>query len=209
MNDSLISTFLPVTGLLLVLFLSVHLAGLVVGAVAPNLFELYAANLHASSWLGFIEITLLIIALIHIFLTFLKVISNYKKGNQTNLVSKRKDFLGVFSARFQPLGGVILLSFLIIHLEQFRFPRPSIGQELSSILIVLSSMKNLILYLLGSLALFFHLFHGIESSHRSLGLLSNSNALLIRTFGRGLSLLIGLGFLLIAFFLGGTSLLIN
>ena len=107
------------------------------------------------------------------------------------------------AARSQPFGGVCLFSFLLIHLNQLRFPRPLDGAELSTLHFYLKSPIILNIYFLGSLALFLHLFHGIESSHRSLGLLTSDNALLIRNFGRSLSLFIGGGFVLVTGLLGG------
>ena len=87
--------------------------------------------------------------------------------------------------------------FIVIHLRHLRFPRPPYGEELSTLHFVLYSQSNLIIYLLGSLALFFHLFHGIESSQRSLGLLTSENASLIRIFGRSLSIIISIGFIVV------------
>ena len=191
------------SGLLLILFLIIHLAGLVLAVLAPAEFELYAAGLHSASWINLLECGLIGVALIHIYLTIKKVIDNSQTGNSSSLVSRRKDYLAVLAARSQPLGGVCLFSFLLIHLEQLRFPRPLDGAELSTLHFYLNSPINLIIYFLESLALFLHLFHGIESSHRSLGLLTSENALLIRNFGRSLSLLIGLGFVLVTGLLGG------
>ena len=191
------------SGLLLVLFLIIHLAGLVVAVIAPTKFELYAAALHSASWMNLLECGLLVVALIHMSLTIKKVMDNFQASNSPSLVSRRKDYLAVLAARSQPLGGICLLSFLLIHINQLRFPRPLDGAELSTLHFFLESPITLIIYFLGSIALFLHLFHGIESSHRSLGLLTSENALLIRNFGRSLSLLIGLGFVLVTGLLGG------
>ena len=189
--------FLTSSGLFLVFFLIIHLCGLLLAAIDPISFELYASALHSSSWLIVCELILLVIALIHLFLTFAKVISNSQKGNTSNLVSRRIDFLAVFAARSQPIGGIVLLSFLFIHLRQLRFPRPSDGCELSTLQLFLSSPVNSIVYILASLALFLHLFHGIESSQRSLGVLTPLNSSLIRSLGRGFSVIISAGFVFV------------
>ncbi len=171
--------------------------GLLLAIQSPVSFELYASSLHSAFWVSICEALLLAIALIHISLTFVKVISNFQNGHTANLVSRRKDFLAVFAARSQPIGGIVLLSFLFIHLRQLRFPRPSDGFELSTLQLFLSSPVNFSVYILGSLALFFHLFHGIESSQRSLGFLTPFNSSLIRAVGRGLSMIISAGFVLV------------
>ena len=195
--------FLASSGLLLVFFLVIHLAGLLLAVIAPMTFELYATVLHSASWVIVCEFILVGISLIHILLTLAKIISNSQSGNTSNLVSRRKDFLAVFAARSQPIGGTVLLYFLFIHLGQLRFPRPADGSELSTLQLFLASPANSSVYLLGSLALFLHLFHGIESSHRSLGFLTFENSLFIRSFGRGLSFFISIGFILLTISLGG------
>ena len=194
--------FIASSGLFLVFFLVIHLGGLVFAAMAPSAFEFYASVLHSASWVIVGEFILGAITFIHISLTLAKVISNYQNGYNSNLVSRRKDFLAVFAARSQPVGGIVLLSFLFIHLRQLRFPRPSDGFELATLQFVLSSPVNFSIYLLGALALFFHLFHGIESSQRSLGRLTPLNSSLIRALGRGLSLSISAGFVLVTALLG-------
>ena len=191
------------SGLFLVFFLIIHLFGLLLATIAPISFELYASVLHSASWVILLECILVAVAFIHILLTFTKVISNIRNGNTANLVSRRKDFLAIFAARFQPIGGVSLLTFLLIHLRQLRFPRPSDGSELSTLQYLLSFQVNSSFYILGSLALFFHLFHGIESSQRSLGFLTPLNSSLIRALGRSFSFLISAGFILVTALLSG------
>jgi len=197
LTKSLTRIFLAGSGLLLVFFLIIHLIGLFLAVIDPISFELYASALHSASWVILCEFSLVAIALIHIFLTFTKVLRNFQNRNTGNLVSRRKDFLAIFAARSQPIGGIVLLSFLLIHLRQLRFPRPSDGSELSVLQYILSSPVNSSVYIFGSLALFLHLFHGIESSQRSLGLLTPLNSSLIRAFGRGLSVIISVGFVLV------------
>ncbi len=201
--------FLAGSGLLLVFFLVIHLTGIVLAVIAPLTFELYASELHTALWVNVLELFLTATVLVHIFLTLQKVFQNSQTGNTSDLVSRRKDFLAVLAARSQLIGGIILLYFLWIHLGQLRFPRPPDGEELYTIRLVLSSSKNSIIYVIGSLTLFFHLLHGIESSQRSLGIITDENAFLIRVLGRGLSLLISAGFALATIALTRSSFLIN
>ena len=201
--------YLASSGLCLVVFLIIHLIGLLLAVIAPISFELYASALHSASWLNWIEVLLLLIVLTHIVLTLRKVLKNSQSGNSTGLVSRRKDFLAVLAARSQPMGGVVLLAFILIHLEQLRFPRPPEGAELSTIHSLLASPGNLAIYIVGILVMFLHLFHGIESSQRSLGFLTPVNAAFIRGFGRGLSFMISAGFIVVTISLGTTGFLID
>ena len=70
------------SGLLLVLFLVVHLAGLIPALAAPLAFEHYADTLHHSAWLPVLELSLAIAVLLHISLSLLKTVQNRQAGNQ-------------------------------------------------------------------------------------------------------------------------------
>ena len=192
---------LSYTGLIIVGFVSIHLAGLIYAGINPNGFEIYASNLHSNTFLPYIELSLTFIFFIHIILTINKVVKNISSTNKASLVSRRNDFLGVLAYKIQPLSGLILASFLFIHLLQLRFPRPEVSLELDSLKNNLESNQNLALYCLASIALFFHMIQGIESGHRSLGILNTKNSLKIRYVGRFLSIFSGLSFLIVTFYL--------
>jgi len=194
---------LATSGLLLILFLYLHLGGLIYASIAPSSFEIYAANLHTAIWFKWFEYALLLIALIHISLTLIKVYKNYMISRSVDFVSRRDDSLAVFAAKSQPIGGIVLLSFVLIHLAQLRFPRPHNGAELAVLRDVLDSPISVVIYILGSVALFLHLFHGLESAQRSLGTLTSKNAFFIRHIGRSLSLILGMGFVLVTASLQG------
>lgn len=185
-----------VSGLLLVLFLVVHLAGLIPALAAPLAFEHYADTLHHSAWLPVLELSLAIAALLHISLSLLKTVQNRQAGNQAQLNSRRNQPLAAFASRHRLIAGLITLSFLAVHLAQLRWPRPVAGQERELLLTVLHQPLNLGLYAAASLAVALHLLHGAEAAHRSLGWLTPLNSWLVRSGGRLLALLIGGGFLL-------------
>ena len=139
--------------------------------------------------------------MIHIFLTLTKVLKNRSSSNKAILRTRRNDYLGVLASRVQPFTGVILASFLIIHLLQLRFPRPGDNLELTSLKNKLGGIHILLLYSLASISLFFHMIHGIESGHRSLGILSQSNSLNIRYISRFICIFFGLSYLIMTFYL--------
>ena len=138
---------------------------------------------------------------IHIFLTLIKVLKNRSSGNKAILKTRRNDYLGVLASKVQPFTGIILASFLIIHLLQLRFPRPGDNLELISLKNKLGGVHILVLYSLASISLFFHMVQGIESGHRSLGILSQSNSLNIRNISRFISIFSVLSFLIMTFYL--------
>jgi len=187
------------SGLLLVLFLLLHLAGLALAPLAPQRFEAYAAALHRSAWLPAAELALLAVALTHLGLSLLRAAANRRAAGNTAALRSRRTGplapLAAWAARSQVAGGLLLLLFLALHLAQLRWPRPAAGAELAALAAVLASPWSLALYLAAPLALALHLFHGGEAAHRSLGLLQPANASAIRAAARLLALLVGGGFL--------------
>ena len=182
--------FQSYSGLVLVFFIAVHLAGIILAGINPEAFEIYASNLHSSIFLPYLEIVLTTTFIIHIFLTLKKVLKNRSSGNTAILRTRRNDYLGVLASKVQPFTGIILASFLIIHLFQLRFPRPEDNLELTSLKNKLEDVNTLVLYSLTSISLFFHMVKGIESGHRSLGILSQNNSYNIRYIGRFISTII-------------------
>ena len=199
--ETLTQKFQSYSGLILVFFIAVHLAGVIFAGINPDAFEIYASSLHSSLFLPYSEIVLAITFIIHIFLTLKKVLKNRSSGNKAILKTRRNDYLGVLASKVQPFTGVILASFLIVHLLQLRFPRPGDNLELISLKNKLGGVHILVLYSLASISLFFHMVQGIESGHRSLGILSQSNSLNIRYISRFISIFFGLSYLIMTFYL--------
>jgi succinate dehydrogenase / fumarate reductase cytochrome b subunit len=200
MNAEILRRSSAASGLLLVLFLLLHLAGVALAPLAPARFEVYAAALHRSAWLPAAELALLAVALVHLGLSLSRVLANRRAGNSAALRSRRKGPLAplaALAARSQAAGGVVLLGFLVLHLAQLRWPRPLAGAELAALEAVLANPWSLLLYFGSALALAVHLFHGGEAAHRSLGLLQPANASAIRATARLLGVLIGGGFVVV------------
>ena len=201
------------SGLLLVLFLLLHLAGVALAPLAPQRFEAYAAALHGSVWLPAAELVLLAVALVHLGLSLARAAANRRATGggmaKAALRSRRTGPLAplaALAARSQAAGGLLLLLFLAVHLAQLRWPRPLAGAELAALAAVLASPWSLALYLAAAGALALHLFHGGEAAHRSLGLLQPANASAIRAAARLLALLVGGGFLAVTLALALQSL---
>jgi succinate dehydrogenase / fumarate reductase cytochrome b subunit len=195
-----------VSGLVLVLFLVVHLGGLAPALVNPAAFERYAALLHRQPWLPLVELALLLALLVHPALALRRALRLARaRGKAPALRRSRREGPGeglaaLAAARAPWIGGLLLL-FLAVHLLQLRWHRPAEGHELAALLAVLRSPASLALYGAGSLAAGLHLFHGHEAAHRSLGLLDPANAARIRALGRLLALLLGGGFALLTLLL--------
>lgn len=198
------------SGLLLVLFLVVHLAGLVPAVVDPVGFERYATLLHHQPWLPALELSLLAAGLLHPALALIRAVRLARARGPAPALrrSRRQGSLEGLAARaaiLAPWSGALLLLFLVVHLQQLRWHRPADGEELQTLLSVLHNPASLALTIGGALAAGLHLFHGHEAAHRSLGLLDPTNAPRIRQLGRLLALGLGGGFALVALILMGRS----
>ena len=186
------------SGLLLVLFLVAHLAGVLPALIAPVQFELYATALHHQPWLPWLEGSLAATAVVHLMFTVAKTLRNRRAGNTSVLRSRRGRPLEALASRSKVAAGLITLGFLALHLQQLRWPRPADGLEREVLQQVLLQPISLVIYAAGSLAIGLHLLHGTEAAHRNLGLLTPANGTGIRWGGRLLASGIGGGFLLIS-----------
>ena len=186
------------SGLLMVLFLVVHLTGLLPALIAPAQFELYATALHHQPWLPILEVSLATTAAVHLIFTAAKTLRNRRAGNTAALRSRRGRPIEALASRSKVAAGMITLGFLTLHLQQLRWPRPVDGLEREVLLKVLQQPTSLLVYGLGSLAIGLHLLHGAEAAHRNLGFLNPVNGPSIRWGGRLLATVIGGGFLLIS-----------
>lgn len=207
-----LDALIPLSGLLLVLFLALHLAGVSLALLAPPAFEAWAATLHHQLWLPPLEIALAAALLLHPLLSLGRARRNALAGGPLpgSRASRRSGVIEALVARagrWLPFSGALLLLFLVVHLAQLRWPRPPAGAELAALLAALAGPLSLALYAAAGLAVGLHLLHGVESAHRSLGLLEPDNGRAIRLAGRGLALLLGGGFALLPLALalrGGT-----
>ncbi len=191
---------IPISGLLLILFLGVHLLGVSQLLVDPAGFERSASALHGNRWLPPLELGLALVALSHLALTLRRAVLNRQARGPVGygqLRSRRQAPLASLASRSAPWSGAVLLLFLAVHLAQLRLQRPPPGLEAELLRSALSAQWALALYVLAGVALGLHLLHGAESAFRSLGVLDSGNAALIRGAGRLLAAVVGGGFALL------------
>ena len=190
---------IPISGLVLVLFLVVHLAGVSLALLDPAGFEQLAEALHRQPWLPPLEVALAAALLFHPLLALVRSLSNrHARGAVAGPQRSRRggglEAAAALAGRWTPWSGALLLVFLVVHLVQLRLHRPVAGAELEALLAALASPFSLGLYGLAGAAVGLHLLQGNESAHRSLGWLTPANRERIRGLGRALALLLGAGF---------------
>lgn len=197
------------TGLALVGFLVVHLAGnLTLFADTDGAaFDGYAHAIESNPLLPIAEIVLAALFVGHIALAIHVSMQNREA---TGVRYRVRATLGraTPASRSMVVTGVLLLVFLVIHLWDFRiqaFFGPWEGGSLAALVKArLASPIGMVVYAVGSVVVGVHLSHGIRSTFQSLGVHHPKYQPLLRNAGLTLAVLLGLGFLsfpIVIFFL--------
>jgi len=206
---------MALTGIFLILFLTVHLAGnlqllfpiLFGEAEAGRKFNEYAHFMGHNELIQIISIGNFTFILLHIIVSIWLTRSNmvarqvgyaYNGGNRSSLQS-----------RYMMVLGTIVLIFLAVHLPHF-WAKSKFG-GLESITYNGIEMHNLykatieafkqemfvIIYVLGMIGLAFHLSHGFQSAFQTLGLNHQKYTPFIKSLGAIYSIVVPFGFALI------------
>lgn len=179
---------LGLTGLGLCGFLVVHLSGNLLMYRGEEHYNDYARFLHANELLPLAEVGLLVLFLLHIYLALTTTRDNTAARPIPYAMKESK--LEHQAAQFAPhntmlFTGLIVLIFLIVHLldmrfEAFgqmmfggfssRFVTPEGETPFAHAIRVLHDPVSAGVYLIGSLFVGYHVWHGFQSAFRSLGL---------------------------------------
>ncbi len=194
------------TGLLLILYIVVHLAGNLFIFAGPNVFNGYAHKLHSlRPFLYVIELGLAGVFLIHIYFTYLVVLENLHARSQKYAVSKDVGERS-FSTRIMPYTGTFLFAFLVWHLMDFTFvdhegPRSILnGISFGVYGVVYNSLRNPLHslgYIIAMGCLGFHLSHGIQSFFQTYGYHHERFTPMMKYVSKFLGLIIAFGYSLI------------
>lgn len=212
-----------ITGILLLLFVIVHLAGnlAIFGeADAMNEYSLFLHSLGPLLWIA--RIGLLLAFLIHAWIG-ISIWWNKRKARPQKYEvysSKGGPSKQSISSRSMAFTGVVLLIFVIIHLDTFALGDTETvminGQEASDIKqLVIDTFQNPIYafgYTIVMILLGVHLGHGVWSSFTSLTMKSKKMSASVYAIGIAIAILLAIGFLFIPlyiYFTGGEGSLIS
>jgi len=194
-----------VTGLALVLYLIVHIAGNLMVFGGPSLFNKYAYTLESNPLIPVIEIGLLLLFVVHVYKTVTMFLSNqqarparYARKQRAGYTSRKS-----FASSTMIFSGLWLLVFIVIHVKAFRYGTEYAwaegGRDLYRLEIENFSNPLIVLfYVLSMLVVGSHLWHVASSSLQSLGLDHPRWTPRIRATGKLLAVLIAGGFITIA-----------
>ena len=205
---------MAVTGLALVAFVIVHMAGNLQVFGGPDKINGYSAFLKGTGellWLA--RLGLLGAVLLHILMAL--QLTQIKNAARPIGYTRRDPQVSTLGARSMRWGGVVLLVFIVLHLLHFTtgtiFPYASSnGATFSAHDVyanVVSAFRNVwvvLLYVVAMLFLLLHLFHGAWSSVRTLGLSKPTPHPLERRISTAIAVVVWLGFTAVpvAVFLG-------
>jgi succinate dehydrogenase / fumarate reductase cytochrome b subunit len=194
-----------ITGLALVLYLLIHIAGNLLVFFGPAFFNKYAYTLEGNPLVPIIEIGLLLIFLIHVYKTARMFLGNrdarpvrYAQKKPAGRTSRK-----TFASSTMILSGLWLLAFIVIHVKAFRYGTeydwPAGGRDLYRLEMENFSSPLMVgFYVLSMLVVGSHLWHGISSAFQSLGADTPAWTRLILPGGKVIAVLIAGGFIVIA-----------
>jgi succinate dehydrogenase / fumarate reductase cytochrome b subunit len=174
---------MSLTGLFLISFLTIHLIGnLAVFSSDDGLaFNAYAAFMSTNPLIGIVSYLLYAGIVLHVVVAGMLYFKN-NSARPVKYKNQKASENSSWESRSMTLLGVLILAFLFIHLKDFWWQYKHGGGVVFDIdangnrdiyALVVTQFKTtfaLVSYLIGLIALFFHLKHGFQSAFQTLGL---------------------------------------
>jgi succinate dehydrogenase / fumarate reductase, cytochrome b subunit len=207
-SSSVGSKFLvALTGLSLVGFLILHLAGNLLIVAGPDKFNAYSHALVSNPLVIPAELGLLALLLLHVF----KAVQHVVRGRAARRHGYSKQVWAGGTSRKSVgsatmfLSGLILLVFLVIHIGTLKFgpvytadtPEYNVRDLYRLVVEVFQAPGVVLFYVVSMIAMGLHLRHGISSAFQSLGLMSPGWTPAVLRSGLWLAVVLGTGFALI------------
>lgn len=207
---------MALTGLFLILFLTVHLVGNiqllfgnVIGSDGGEAFNKYAHFMGHNELVQIISKGNFFFIVLHIIVSIVLTVSNNQARPQRYQYSKPSANSGWSSRNMMILGSLVFI-FIVVHLVNFygrsKFGETPMvqygnGEEIQNLYVVVqeafSQLWLVALYVVSMIALAFHLSHGFQSAFQTIGLNHAKYSPAIKFLGKAYSILIPLGFALI------------
>jgi len=197
---------LGLTGLLLFLYLILHLAGNALIFAGPEIFNEYSHALISNPLIIPIEIALLLVFLVHVY----KAITNYVANRSARPVGyELKRYAGhtsrkSFASSTMILSGLVVFVFIVIHVKQFKYgawyqtvsdnPIRDLARTEYE---VFAHPAWVAFYVIATLLVGLHLRHGISSGFQSIGFDHPLYTRRLTRWGIAFAILIGGGLALI------------
>jgi succinate dehydrogenase cytochrome b subunit len=189
---------MAVTGLIWVAYLITHVLANLLVFQGPAKINAYSAFLHRTGGVLWAARLVLIAALVLHVIAAIQLAARRQEARPTGYAAGRKTEVSTLAGRTIRWGGALILAFLVYHILHFTLgtvhPDFIDGDPYHNVAAGFRSLPVVIGYVIAMAAVGLHLYHGLWSSGRSLGLSPPSPRPLRRTVALVLALVVWLGF---------------
>jgi len=201
---------MALTGLFLILFLAVHLAGnlqLLLGDEGKA-FNIYAHSMATNPFIKVVSYGNFFFILLHVVYSILLTRKN-KSARKVGYAVSPKDSESTWASKNMGILGTILLIFIVVHLKGFWFeskfgsiPMATYDGEqyldlYATVDFAYTNIWIVLFYVVCMAFLAFHLSHGFTSAFQTLGLNHKKYSPIVKMIGKGFSILVPILFALI------------
>jgi len=203
MNSSVVKKQLVgVTGLLLCGFLVSHLAGNFLLLVGPEAFNKYGHALTSNPLIYVAEAGLLVLFLAHMGMAIKLTLQNKAARPQAYYMKTRTGRGSTFASSSMPYTGLVLLAFIIFHLQGLKFGAVYnvtydgvVMRDLYRLTFEkFSTLPYVAFYVISMFAMGVHVSHGFWSAFQSVGFFHNRYTPALQKAAVAFALLVGGGF---------------
>jgi succinate dehydrogenase cytochrome b subunit len=189
---------MAVTGLIWVAYLITHVVANLLVFQGPAKINAYSAFLHGTGGALWGARLVLIAALVLHVIAAIQLADRKKEARPTGYAAGREPQVSTWASRTIRWGGALILLFLVYHILHFTIgtahPDFVESNPYHNVATGFRSLPVVALYLIAMGAVGLHLYHGLWSSGRSLGVSPPSPRPLRRSVALVLALLVWLGF---------------
>jgi succinate dehydrogenase / fumarate reductase cytochrome b subunit len=189
---------MAVTGLIWVAYLITHVLANLLVFQGPGKINAYSAFLHGTGGALWGARLVLIAALVLHVIAATELADRRKEARPTEYAAGREQQVSTWASRTIRWGGALILLFLVYHILHFTIgtahPDFVEGNPYHNVATGFRSLPVVALYLIAMGAVGLHLYHGLWSGGRSLGVSPPSPRPLRRSVALVLALLVWLGF---------------
>ena len=192
---------MAVTGLIMVAYLITHVLANLLVFQGPAKINAYSAFLHGTGGALWAARGVLLAALVLHVVAAVQLAARRYEARPVSYAGGREPQVSTWASRSIRWGGALILAFLIYHILHFTIgsahPEFIEGDPYHNVATGFRNPVVVVLYLVAMALVGLHLYHGVWSSGRSLGMSPPSPNPLRRTLALVLALLIWLGFTVI------------
>lgn len=210
MSKSYISTTLGrkylvgLSGVFWAFFVLVHMLGNLLVFAGPKAYNRYSHALISNPFIYIAESLLVAFILLHVVLALGLKVRSLRTNPTKYAVSPVKEKSSPLSSRTMAYTGIGLLGFLIWHIATFKYgPTYYVtydGVQMRDLFTLVEGAFRqpiyLVLYGLSMFLVGVHLFHGVQASFQTFGLLHPRYNAFIKKFGHTYAVVVALGFIL-------------